>query len=320
MRAARNTFCASLLAVSCVAALAQGASVPASGYWEAKAQCWADLAGSEAAQGDTRGTPATAQGNAQRIRAALAADVAPTADDERPIYTRELLPADDPRDGRPVWRQDIQAIDATIGRYRERQCRTAVSACLEVAQASVYENMEETQGARWNHGRPEIDHALSLASKADAAFQAECPEQKTLQGVDVLATAPLEVVDLPTDALFRFDQGDAKGILPDGRQAIADLALKLRGYGSRVAKLEVVGYTDRLGSPAYNVALSQRRASTVAASLKTAGIAIPIEARGAGPAEPVTGHTCKAVRLRAALIACLQPDRRVAVRILPARK
>ncbi|SCK09115.1 OmpA-OmpF porin, OOP family [Variovorax sp. HW608] len=289
------------------------------GYWKAKAQCWADLSSAEASQGDTHGTAMIAAGNSRRIQDALEAGNEPD-DAERPIFSRKYVPSKDERYGRPMWRADIETIDGVLNRYRERKCRTAKLGCLEVAQQSVYENMEETRGARWNHGRPEIDKALQLASEASAEFVANC-STASLEGIDVSKLErPLEVIEVPADTLFKFGQAEAKGLLPGGSEAIAALASKVKGYGTRAGGLRIVGHTDRLGSPAYNERLSQQRASTVADLIKATGVALPMTSTGVGSAEPTTGDSCKSVKPRQALIDCLQPDRRVGVRILPATR
>jgi outer membrane protein OmpA-like peptidoglycan-associated protein len=288
-------------------------------YWRAKAQCWADLAAAERSQGDTHGTPATAEANARRIREALQAGTEPDAGAEQPIFSRKYLPAGDSRYGRPKWREDIQTIDAVLSRYRERRCRTANLGCLEVAQQSVYENMEETRGARWNHGRPEIDKALSLASEASAEFDSACAPPKSLQSFDVSKIErPLEEIAIPADTLFKFDRSDPDGLVAGGREAIIALASKVQSYGSRAGGLEIVGHTDRLGQSGHNATLSQRRAATVGALLKRAGVTLPFGSKGVGAAEPTTGNACRNVRPHATLVDCLQPDRRVVVRILPA--
>lgn len=290
-------------------------------YWRAKAQCWADLSKSEASQGDTRDTASIAAGNAKRIQAALQTNGEPATDAERSIYKRKYLPSGDSRHGRPAWRADIETIDATLNRYAERRCKTAKLGCLEVAQQSVYENMEETRGARWNHGRPEIDKALAFANEAAAEFEAICGlPQETLASVDnTPKVEPLDVVELPADMLFRFDRGDEKGMLPGGRASIGKAALKIHGYGERAGSLQIVGYTDRLGAPARNRVLSKQRASTVAELLQAVGVTLPIQPSGAGSAQPVTGDECRNVQPHAALVQCLQPDRRVLVKIMPSR-
>jgi outer membrane protein OmpA-like peptidoglycan-associated protein len=290
-------------------------------YWSAKAQCWADLAAAERSQRDTHGTAVKAAGNASRIEQALRANQVPAYEAEQPIFARKHLPSRDSRYGRPKWRDDVEYIDETLRRYAERRCRTSRSGCLEVAQQSVYENMEETAGARWNHGHPEIDHALSLAKEAAAEFESACapPLTSAASPVAPLELAkPLETIELPADTLFRFDQWDGSGLLPGGREAIADLVVKIHGYGRRAASLSVVGHTDRLGPEHYNQILSQRRAMTVAALLRGAGVGLPIADQGVGSTEPFTGDSCKGRVASKALVECLQPDRRVVVRILPA--
>lgn len=289
-------------------------------YWSAKAQCWADLATAEASQGDTHGTAQTAAGNADRIRNTLSQGTDPTASTEEPIFSERFLPSTDPRHGRPSWRADIELIDAVLGRYRARNCRTPKLGCLEVAQASVYENMEETRGARWNHGRPEIDKALALAADATAEFENACvppPPVPVPTIVEAPKAIPLEVIELPSDTLFRFDMSSESGMLPGAHAAIHSLAVKVRRYGSRAGAVQVVGYTDRLGSRTYNLALSERRAATVGRLLTSGGVTVPLAISGAGPANPITGDACARVRPRQALIDCLQPDRRVVIRIMP---
>jgi OOP family OmpA-OmpF porin len=56
----------------------------------------------------------------------------------------------------------------------------------------------------------------------------------------------------------RSAEGD---LLPDGRQRVERLAAALRGQ--TFDRVVVVGHTDRLGSDAYNDALSLSRAQTV---------------------------------------------------------
>lgn len=301
---------------------ANGAPGGVAAYWKAKAQCWAELSESEASQGDTHGTADTAAGNAGRIRQALAAGVEPQVNAEQPIYSQKYLPSNDTRYGRPQWRADIEYIDSIMQRYAERRCRTPKSGCLEVARQSVNENMEETQGARWNHGRPEIDKALALAQDAAAEFETACALPRTV--VQTLPPKPppppqpLETIALPADMLFAFDRGDAQGLLPNGRKAISTLAAKINGYGPRAASIAIVGHSDRLGAARYNQTLSEKRARTVADLLRADGVRLPIQAKGVGSADPVTGNACKGKVASRTLIECLQLDRRVVVRIMPA--
>jgi OmpA-OmpF porin, OOP family len=83
-----------------------------------------------------------------------------------------------------------------------------------------------------------------------------------------------------------------------------------------VQKLEVVlvtGYTDRLGSDAYNQKLSEHRANAVRNYLVSKGVErSKIETIGMGKKQPVVQCDQKEMK---ALINCLQPNRRVDVQV-----
>jgi OmpA-OmpF porin, OOP family len=124
--------------------------------------------------------------------------------------------------------------------------------------------------------------------------------------------APMRV-SFSADALFDFDKSVIK---PAGHDQLDKLAAELRG--TRYDAIRVTGHTDRLGPHDYNMRLSVRRAEAVAAYLsQSAGIAPGrIEARGVDGANPVTAPgDCKGNRPTPALVACLQPDRRVDVEV-----
>ena len=115
---------------------------------------------------------------------------------------------------------------------------------------------------------------------------------------------------LDAGTLFAFD---SSRLSPLGSQTIADVAASSRNLENPT--FEVYGYTDRLGSDAYNQRLSERRAATVAQALNDSGVT-PDQVtviEGRGKSNPVTGDQCNGVRGKKALIDCLQPDRRVEV-------
>jgi len=125
-------------------------------------------------------------------------------------------------------------------------------------------------------------------------------------------SAPMRV-SFSAESLFDFDQATMK---PGGRQALDKLAADLRGI--QYDTIQVTGHTDRLGPHAYNQRLSTRRAEAVSAYLVQSG-GVPagrISAKGVNGADPVTRPgDCKGSKPTAALIACLQPDRRVEVEV-----
>ena len=120
-------------------------------------------------------------------------------------------------------------------------------------------------------------------------------------------------VSFSADALFDFDKAVIK---PSGKQALDKFAGNLRG--TRYDVINVTGHTDRIGSKAYNAALSARRAEAVKSYLiDPAGIpAANITFKGMDESQPVTKPSdCKGEKPSKALIACLQPDRRVDVEV-----
>lgn len=120
-------------------------------------------------------------------------------------------------------------------------------------------------------------------------------------------------VSFSADSLFDFDKSVVK---PAGRVDLDKMATDLRGVSYDV--ITVIGNTDRIGSNAYNQKLSTRRAEAVSTYLMEAG-GIPankISAKGVGSSEPVTKpEDCKGTKKTPALIACLQPDRRVDIEV-----
>ena len=81
----------------------------------------------------------------------------------------------------------------------------------------------------------------------------------------------------------------------------------------RKVNLEVViavGHADRLGSDAYNMKLSVRRADSVKAYLVSKGVAASrVYTEGKGERQPV--KECKGEGKTKELISCLEPNRRV---------
>lgn len=128
----------------------------------------------------------------------------------------------------------------------------------------------------------------------------------------VMAPAP-QRVSFSADTLFGFDKATVR---PEGMTALDTFSNQLKGTSYQ--SITVEGHTDRLGSTAYNQALSDERASSVKDYLVTSGKLDPskISAVGKSEGSPVTqAGDCKDNQSRANLIACLQPDRRVEVEV-----
>ncbi|WP_420874436.1 OmpA family protein [Burkholderia arboris] len=124
--------------------------------------------------------------------------------------------------------------------------------------------------------------------------------------------APLEQFTLQSDALFAFGKSGLDSMLPAGRAQLDNAIERIKRHAD-VTRIAVVGHTDRIGSDKVNEPLSRARARTVRGYLVSHGLnGSIIDADGVGSSQPVT-H-CPEGR-SAAVIACLQPDRRVSITV-----
>lgn len=114
-------------------------------------------------------------------------------------------------------------------------------------------------------------------------------------------------VGVDEEGQFDFDQAVVRD---DVRTVLDELALRL--HEAEWDRLDIIGYTDRLGTPEYNQQLSERRAWAVARYLVDQGIPLSklrVEGRGERNSVVAEGE-CENMG-HSELIACLQKDRRV---------
>lgn len=141
------------------------------------------------------------------------------------------------------------------------------------------------------------------------------PEPQPVVEAPAPAPAPApryEQTTLAADALFDFNKATLRSA---GKQKLNGLVDKLK-ESTKYDNIIVEGYTDRIGSDAYNLKLSQARANSVKKYLESKGVAgDKITAVGKGKENPVTAGQCKGTKKTKALISCLQPDRRVVIQI-----
>jgi len=170
------------------------------------------------------------------------------------------------------------------------------------------------------------EEVADLGTQPDESGTMSYPEQQQLAAQNVIsepkqyadepvatppavAKAPMRV-SFEAEPLFSFDKATIRS---DQRSKLDEFVAGLKG--TQYDSIEVIGYADRIGSDKYNLNLSQRRANAVKAYLVRQGVpARKIKAEGRGESDPVTGDSCKGQRGRA-LIACLEPDRRVDVSV-----
>lgn len=137
----------------------------------------------------------------------------------------------------------------------------------------------------------------------ELTFQCGVPPQEPAP-VPVVQAAPVapQVLTLSGDASF--DTGKAI-LTPAARTRLDSLIERTRGL--KADTVTVDGYTDSIGSDAYNLDLSRRRAESVVAYLRTHGLkADRFDAHAFGKADPVASNTTTAGRAQ---------NRRVEVRL-----
>ena len=128
----------------------------------------------------------------------------------------------------------------------------------------------------------------------------------------VAPAASTRRVSYTAENLFAFDSSVVR---PEGKTALDGFAAELDG--TTYVNIKVEGYADRIGTEAYNQALSVRRAEAVKEYLVTSGRVDPakISTTGQGESAPQTKSECQGDKKTASLIACLQPDRRVEIEV-----
>jgi OOP family OmpA-OmpF porin len=155
-----------------------------------------------------------------------------------------------------------------------------------------------------------------VAAVPTAAVIAAAPPSPPPAAVQPVPVKPLpQTIHFSGDALFAFDKAVLK---PEGKTMLDGLVRQLDG--ATYDTILVTGYTDRIGTAAYNQKLSERRAQAVKDYLVSKDVHVGrIEAEGRGKTQPVTNAgDCRGAK-STKVIACLQPDRRVDVQMTGSR-
>jgi OOP family OmpA-OmpF porin len=120
-----------------------------------------------------------------------------------------------------------------------------------------------------------------------------------------------QIPDEERTAYFQFDRSE---LMNSEKDKLSTLASTLKEMDD-ITGVSIVGYADRIGSEEYNENLSKKRAKVVEGYLKAHGYlnTTIAKTRWLGESVPVT--ECATGLGRAALITCLQKDRRVTVEI-----
>ena len=144
---------------------------------------------------------------------------------------------------------------------------------------------------------PGCDGALVAAAPAPAAAPAApaaAPAAAAPAAMPAPAPAVATKVTYAADAFFDFDKSVLK---PEGKAKLDDLASKVKDINLEV--IIAVGYTDSVGSEAYNQKLSVRRSEAVKAYLVSKGIEKNrVYTEGKGEKQPVADNKTKEGRAK----------------------
>lgn len=149
-----------------------------------------------------------------------------------------------------------------------------------------------------------------LSWKGDDCEELIMPPAQMVVSQPVAPLIETPTVESSIDILFEFDRSDAASIV-EGQDSIRSLANRINQV-SGTSPVIVSGYTDRLGSDAYNQKLSAARANTVAHLLVNYGV-VPQRIKIESNSKTDLYQQCDGSQRSSELIECLGPNRRVNV-------
>jgi outer membrane protein OmpA-like peptidoglycan-associated protein len=148
--------------------------------------------------------------------------------------------------------------------------------------------------------------AIAGAAVGDYLDKQEAALKRDLEGTGATVTNTGEelLVNLPSEVTFDFDSAAIK---PQFVRPLAEMTGTLNRYPESL--IDIIGHTDSVGTEAYNQALSQRRADSVANFMTNRGVVRErIVAYGQGELYPIASNETEAGRAQ---------NRRVEIRITP---
>ena len=165
-----------------------------------------------------------------------------------------------------------------------------ISAGSVMAQPKNVDNWVNSTGTPWRNGDGTLcwrDAAWTPATAAPNCDGWLAPKPAAAPAKPAPSKVTQKKVTLQADTLFDFDKSNLKS---EGVATLNKLAQDIRKM-----KLEVViivGYTDSVGTDAYNIALGQRRANAVKAFLTNDGGVEPtrVYTESKGKADPVASN------------------------------
>jgi OOP family OmpA-OmpF porin len=165
-----------------------------------------------------------------------------------------------------------------------------ISASSVMAQAKNVDNWVNSTGTPWRNGDGTLCWRDATWTPATAAANCDgwlAPKPAAAAPAAAASKVAQKKITLQADTLFDFDKSTLKS---EGIATLNKVAQDITKM-----KLEVViivGYTDGVGTDAYNIALGQRRANAVKSFLTNAGgvEATRVYTESKGKADPVASN------------------------------
>ena len=219
----------------------------------------------------------------------LAAAATVTACASQPMYGGAPGPYGAPAD--PYNQQQQAGTGPRIG------TRTATGAVVGAGAGALLGYLTNTNKS--SEGRTNALIGAGIGALAGGAIgnymdrqQARLQQQLAGTGVDVVRQGNNIVLDMPSDITFAFDRSDLQ---PQFYPVLDQIAATLNQYPQTY--VDVVGHADAQGSDDYNLALSQRRASSVAGYLTSRNVlADRLFIAGQGERQPIASNDSEAGR------------------------
>ena len=164
-------------------------------------------------------------------------------------------------------------------------------------------------GGRRDRSEKIVGAGIGALAGAGVGYYMDEQERKLRQqtagtGINIIRDGDNLVLDMPSEITFGVDSAN---IDPSFRSTLDQVASTLTQYEKTY--VDVLGHTDSTGSDAYNQALSERRASSVADYLSSRGVqSARLATRGYGESQPKASNLDAAGR---------SANRRVEIRLVP---
>lgn len=226
----------------------------------------------------TEAERAAARAERDREEAARAAEDADRATEEA-MKARSTMQRAESEAERAGASEDLAHAEADRARLESRQLQQETLRAQRDAQRA----QQDAQRAQLEAQQAQQDKA-AMQEQLFRSLSAILETRREARGL---------IVNL-SDVLFDFNRASLK---PGTREKLSKLAGILLAYPGPY-NVEIEGHTDSVGSPDYNLRLSQDRADSVASYLRESGIPMERVARvtGFGEERPVTGNDTAAGR------------------------